>query len=108
MSVPFLIPVTDDGTEENHQPYTAFNQGFDAAEFGARRKLNPYPSGIECDWWDDGWDCFHGRGKWALVGSVDTLNSIDERLLGADASLHAKAEDAKSKEEPAEVNRCPS
>lgn len=50
-----LIALEDDG-DEIHQPYVAFNQGWDAGEQGTPESLNPYPDGREHDWWLMGHD----------------------------------------------------
>ena len=54
-----------------HQPYHAYNQGYDAARQGLSRSLNPYVTDYdeqfskhfvrEAQWWNDGHDdCTHG------------------------------------------------
>ncbi|HET7322076.1 MAG TPA: hypothetical protein VFI96_06250 [Longimicrobiaceae bacterium] len=59
-----LDPLTaymDDPTGATvHHPYSAFNQGWDAAEAGHPLDANPYR--IDTPWgraWSDGWHCFH-------------------------------------------------
>jgi hypothetical protein len=50
-----LIAFEDDGGEL-HQPYLAFNQGFDAAEQGTPASLNPYDESTrEHAWWAMGY-----------------------------------------------------
>jgi len=53
-----LDPLTaypDDPTKnEVHQPYTAFNQGFDAYDAGFCIDQNPY-TGRLAGWWGDGY-----------------------------------------------------
>lgn len=48
-------------TGGHHQPYTAYNQGWDASEAGYPRSLNPYDpdgpaNGREHRWWLDGYN----------------------------------------------------
>lgn len=38
-----------------HQPYAAYNQGFSAFGLGLKLGVNPYPQGLEYDFWDMGW-----------------------------------------------------
>lgn len=51
-----LIALEDDPEHGSvHQPYSAFNQGFDAGEQGIPISLNPYPEeSIWWHWWNDG------------------------------------------------------
>lgn len=52
-----LSILVDTGGDDVHHPYSAFNQGYDAAmEHGLMRDLNPYPEGSEREWWFEGWD----------------------------------------------------
>jgi hypothetical protein len=47
----------DPETDAVHHPYTAWCQGYDAAEFGFVRQLNPYEDKTrERFWWYLGWD----------------------------------------------------
>jgi hypothetical protein len=56
---PLVAYEDDPETDEVHQPYTAFNQGYEAGEAGIEVSLNPYPEGTrEWRWWEDGH--FHG------------------------------------------------
>lgn len=60
MADPLIAYEDDHVTDEVHQPYTAFNQGFDAGEQAIPISLNPYPEGTtEHAWWGSGWE--HGN-----------------------------------------------
>ena len=52
-----LMRLDDDpDTDAVHQPYTALNQGFDAATQGIPSSLNPY-AGTELErWWEEGYE----------------------------------------------------
>jgi ribosome modulation factor len=72
-SMQFVVTVlVDDPITDNvHQPYSAFNQGFDAYElFRMPVELNPYPAGSERDWWEMGWE--EAREQNESDGSNDT------------------------------------
>ena len=51
-----LIAYDDDPIHNTvHQPYTAFNQGFDAGEQDIPISLNPYQLETrEYEWWEEG------------------------------------------------------
>lgn len=51
-----LIAYEDDPyTDKVHQPFTAWNQGWNAAEQGIPQSLNPYPQySVTALFWDDG------------------------------------------------------
>lgn len=53
-----LVAYPDDPTTDVvHQPYTAFNQGYEARNQDIPQSLNPYQEGSrEYDWWDEGWE----------------------------------------------------
>jgi ribosome modulation factor len=47
----------DDGSDDYHQPYLAFNQGYEAADQGIDASRNPYPEDeIRGRWWADGYE----------------------------------------------------
>ena len=51
LSLEYVLTVLDDDGRSDavHQPYTAFNQGFDAAlEHGLSKELNPYDDDRAC------------------------------------------------------------
>lgn len=56
-----LVAYQDDPTGESvHHPYSAFNQGWDAAAAGHAQERNPYR--VDTPWgraWQDGWMCYH-------------------------------------------------
>ncbi len=56
-TVESVVAVLVDDPIENtvHQPYSAYNQGFDAYGLGLKLLVNPYPQGREFDFWDMGW-----------------------------------------------------
>lgn len=59
LSLEYVLTVVRDDptTDAVHQPYTAFNQGFDAAvEHGLSRESNPYSDDRLRIWWDMGWE----------------------------------------------------
>ena len=47
--------VDDPFNDTVHQPYSAYNQGFSAFWLGVQLRTNPYPQGLQCDFWDMGW-----------------------------------------------------
>ena len=52
-----LEVVVDNGSDVTHQPYVAYNQGFDAFDKGYTSSFNPYPDGsIEEIWWNMGFE----------------------------------------------------
>lgn len=53
-----LMQLDDDPVDNTvHHPYSAFNQGWDAAEQGIPWSLNPYEDGTrEADWWELGYE----------------------------------------------------
>lgn len=55
-----LIAFEDDPeTDEIHQPFTAWNQGYEASEQDIPVSLNPYHEGSrEYEWWEWGWEDF--------------------------------------------------
>ena len=51
-----LEKLVDDPVNDTvHQPFSAFNQGFDAFGWGLLRNQNPYDYGTNRRWWDEGW-----------------------------------------------------
>lgn len=63
-----LIAYEDDPEGDTvHQPYTAFNQGFEAGEQGIPKSLNPYAhDSREEHWWD--------------MGHEEAIEQLTERL----------------------------
>lgn len=53
-----MMRLEDDGQSDDvHHPYTAFNQGYDAADQGLPESLNPYQDDPrEFLWWGWGYD----------------------------------------------------
>lgn len=59
MPLELVLSVLEDtpDTDKVHQPYTAFNQGYDArAEHGLPVDVNPYADEWLAKWWKDGWN----------------------------------------------------
>jgi ribosome modulation factor len=57
-TIDFVTTVLVDDPKDDtvHQPYSAFNQGFNAFELGLIRSCNPYESRTERIWWFYGYD----------------------------------------------------
>lgn len=65
---PLIAYPDDPGGDTVHQPYTAFLQGWDAAEEGLPESLNPYPDGSEERTW---WAWGYGNCELAEMGQDD-------------------------------------
>jgi hypothetical protein len=62
---PLIALVDDPLTDRVHQPYSAFNQGYDAFDLNYPDSLNPYPEeSREWRYWDNGWKTawFYDKG----------------------------------------------